>query len=105
LQPDCSLVQTFADDTPDMPVQPCVVDEMGWDFPAPDVHVCYRALTDAEGATATPFDDMSAQCVTVGSNLEQVIERREGVPIPAGTSVDVSCALVAPVGVTCDEVD
>jgi hypothetical protein len=104
LQPDCMLVETFADDTPDAPVLPCLVDDNGWDFPAPEVAVCSRALTDPDGSTPTPFDDMSAQCVTVGSNLEQLIERRDGVPVAAGTSVDVSCALVAPVGVTCDEV-
>ncbi len=103
LQPDCVLVETYADDTPDAPVQPCVVDDAGWDFPAPDVHVCHRALTDPDLSTPTVVDDMSPQCVTVGSNLEQLIERREGVPVAAGTSVNVRCALVAPVGVTCDE--
>jgi hypothetical protein len=66
--------------------------------------VCYRALTDLEQATFTPFDDMSAQCSTVGSNVEFVIERRREVPVAAGTSVEVSCQLEAPVGVACAEI-
>jgi hypothetical protein len=103
LQPDCSLVETHTDG-PDTEVLPCVVGPGAWDFPAPDVHVCYRGLTDGEGATPTLIDDMSPQCVTVGSNLEQVIERRVGIPVAAGTSVEVSCQLAAPIGTTCDEI-
>jgi hypothetical protein len=104
LEPDCSLVETFATGAPDEVVPACVLFDDGWDFPAADVDTCYRALTDVDASTATVFDDMSAQCVTVGSNAELTIERREGVPIPAGTSIRVSCQLEAPVGVTCAEV-
>lgn len=103
LEPDCSLVETFADGEPDRIVPPCLVLGDTWDFPAPDVHACSRALTDASASTPTPLDDMSAQCVTIGSNVELTVERREGVPIPAGTAIAVSCQLEAPVGVTCDE--
>jgi hypothetical protein len=104
LEPDCSLVETFATGAPDEVVPACVLFDDGWDFPAADVDTCYRALTDVDASTATVFDDMSAQCVTVGSNAELTIERREGIPIPAGTSIRVSCQLEAPVGVTCAEV-
>ena len=103
LQPDCRLVEAFADGQPDREVAPCVVTEAGWDYPAPDVHVCALALSDAEGLTPSPVDDMSPQCVTLGSNLELVIQRREGIPVPAGTAVRVHCDLDAPVGVSCDE--
>jgi hypothetical protein len=103
-QPECSLVETFTDAVPDSQVLPCVETELGWDFPTPELHVCYRALTDTGGQTATAFDDMSAQCVTLESNLELVVERRDGVPVAAGTAVGVTCQLDAPVGVTCDEV-
>jgi len=101
LQPDCYLAETFADAIPDREVVPCVSTDQSWDFPAPDIHVCYRALTDAEGLTPGPADDMSAQCVTVGSNLEIVVERRDGVPVPAGTAVGVRCDLDAPAGESC----
>ncbi|MCX4239276.1 vWA domain-containing protein [Paraliomyxa miuraensis] len=104
LDPDCTLVERFADGTPDQVVPPCLVFDDGWDFPGDDVHTCFRALTDVGESTTTPFDDMTAQCVTIGSNVELDVERREGVPIAAGTSVAVSCQLEAPVGVTCDEV-
>jgi hypothetical protein len=104
LQPDCTLVQAFADGTPDAAVPSCTIFDAGWDFPSPDDDVCHRALTDLDGSTVSKADDMSAQCLTVGSNVEYVIERREDVPIPAGTSVEVKCQLLAPVGTTCDEI-
>ncbi|MEM7153548.1 MAG: hypothetical protein AAF799_11950 [Myxococcota bacterium] len=104
LEPDCTLFETFTGATPDMPVPPCTVLKGGWAFPSPDVDACYLALTDPDESTPNDVDDMSPQCVTVGSNLEFVIERRPGVPIAAGTSVEVSCQLEAPVGTTCDEV-
>jgi hypothetical protein len=104
LQPDCTLVQTFAEGSPDAAVPPCAIFDTGWEFPSEDDDVCYRALIDVDASTVPKADDMSAQCLTVGSNVEYAIERREGVPIPAGTSVEVKCQLLAPVGVTCDEI-
>jgi len=104
LVPDCSLIETFATGEPGVPVPPCLVLETGWDFPAPGAHACVRTLSDVDGSTPSDADDMSAQCLTVGSNVEFVIQRREGVPVAAGTSVEVSCALEAPVGVTCAEI-
>lgn len=101
LQPLCSLVETFTDETPDVQVLPCLPTEWGWDFPSPDTHVCYRGLTDPDAQTPEAIDDMSAQCVTLGANLELVVERREGVPVAAGTAVSVRCELDAPVGTTC----
>jgi hypothetical protein len=101
LQPVCSLVETFADEAPDVQVLPCLPTAWGWDFPTPDTHVCYRGLTDQGAQTPEAIDDMSAQCLTLGANLELVVERREGVPVPAGTAVSVRCELDAPVGTTC----
>ena len=97
-------METFTDELPDREVLECVPTEWGWDFPAPDVHVCYRALTDPGGQTTEGSDDMTPQCVTLHSNLELVVERRDGVPVPSGTAVRVQCQLDAPVGTTCDEV-
>ncbi len=102
LQPSCSLVETFTNELADLPVQPCPATAWGWEFPADDVHVCYRALTDPGLQTPEAIDDMSAQCVTLGANLELVVERREGVPVASGTAVNVRCDLDVPVGTTCD---
>ncbi|MBL4683743.1 MAG: hypothetical protein JKY37_04070 [Nannocystaceae bacterium] len=105
LEPDCILGEQLPDGSPGLAVPPCLVGQDFWDFPSPQQHVCYRPLTDPDGqASVSPFDDMSAQCVTLGSNLEYVIERRDGVPVEAGTSVEVSCTLLAPVGTACDEI-
>ena len=97
-------METFTDALPDREVLPCTLTDFGWEFPVPEVDVCYRALTDPGQVTPGLGDDMSPQCATLRSNLELVIERRLGVPVPAGTAVGVSCQLDAPVGVTCDEV-
>jgi hypothetical protein len=101
LQPVCSLVEAFTDEAPDLQVLPCLPTEWGWDFPTPDTHVCYRSLTDPAVQTPETIDDMSPQCVTLGANLELVVERREGIPVPSGTAVSVRCELDAPVGTSC----
>ena len=106
LEPDCILGEVLPDGSPGFAVPPCIVMDMTWDFPTPADNVCYRALTDPEGLeTVTPFDDMSPQCVTLGSNLEYVVERRPGVGVPAGMSVEVLCTLEAPLGTSCDEIE
>ena len=103
LQPACMLVEKqFADD-PGTVVPKCNVSEQGWQFPTPGANVCYRSLTDRGNATLSPWDNMSAQCRTVGSNLELVVERRDGIPVASGTSVEVRCDLEAPAGVLCED--
>ncbi len=104
LQPSCEVVERFADGQPELAVPPCIVGQGAWEFPSADVNACHRPLTDPSGATTTPFDDMSPQCVTVGSNLEFVVERREDAPVAAGTSVQVTCNLEAPLGTACEDV-
>jgi len=105
LEPDCILGEANPNGSPGLAVPPCIVGLDLWDFPTPADNICYRALTDPEGETATPFDDMSPQCVTLGSNLEYVVERRPGTPVPPGVSVEVGCSLQAPIGTTCDEIE
>ena len=106
LLPSCVLTERFPADSgqSDRLVPPCSIEDDDWVFPGPDVHTCYRALTDADGGTPTEVDDMSPQCVTLGFNLELWIERREGVPVPAGTAIEVHCDLLAPPGVRCEDV-
>jgi hypothetical protein len=106
LQPSCMLVERFPPEEglADRPVEPCVVTLDGWEFPDADAAACYRALVDHDGSTPTPSDDMTAQCITRGFNLELLVERRPGVPIPSGTSIDVDCNLLGQPGLTCDDI-
>jgi hypothetical protein len=106
LQPTCTLVERFPPEAGlvDRPVDPCATTPDGWEFPNDAAAACYRALVDEGGATPTPADDMTPQCITRGFNLELLVERRPGVPIPNGTSVDVDCSLLAPPGVKCEDV-
>lgn len=104
LQPVCTLVERASVDDPGIAVGPCIETDEGWNFPTPAVDVCYRSLTDRNDATLSPFDNMSAQCVTVGSNLELVVERREGAPVATGTAVEVRCDLEAPAGIRCEDI-
>jgi hypothetical protein len=105
LVPSCILTERFPPDSEhdDRGVPPCDVEENDWDFPSDDVHTCYRALTDRDGLTPETVDDMSPQCVTLGFNLELWIERRENIPVPAGTAVEVVCDLLGPPGVRCED--
>lgn len=106
VQPSCRLAEQFPAELgePDRAVEPCVIEGDAWSFPGPNVHSCYRVLDDRDQTTEELVDDMAPHCVTSGFNVELVVERREGIPVPAGTSVDVSCDLVAEPGVTCDDV-
>lgn len=106
LQPDCALIERFAPDAgmADRLVGACVVTDVGWDFPNAAVDACYRALVDVDGSTPTTVDDMTAHCITRGFNLELVVERRPGVPIPSGTAIDVDCNLLALPGIKCEDV-
>ena len=104
LQPGCSVIEERAElDGGDRAVPPCILDNSGWYFPSDDTNLCYRQLTDADNGTPWTHDDMSAQCVSRGSNLEFVLERRENVPIPPGVGVRVDCELDGPVGTPCSD--
>ncbi len=101
LQPTCSVVEQFGDGMPDVTVQACVIDGDTWSFPSEEANACFRRLTDETGATATPLDDLSTQCTTLGAILEFVVERRNDAPVPAGTTVRVTCELAVPLGQVC----
>jgi hypothetical protein len=105
LVPSCILTERFLPESnqADRDVLPCDITDDGWDFPAEDVHACYRILTDPGGQTPDPSDDMSSQCATLGFNLELWVERREDIPVPAGTAVHVVCDLLGPPGVHCED--
>ena len=104
LQPGCTVVEQRGDGSGgDVPVPACSVTNDGWSFPA-GVDICYRELSDADGSTAWIHDDLTPQCFNRGSNLEFVIERREGVPVPPGVGVQVECVLIGQPDQRCDEI-
>lgn len=103
LQPRCTVFEERGEEGGgDIPVQACTVTNSGWDFPL-GLDICFRALTDADESTAWPHDDLTPQCSNRGSNLEFVIERREGVPVPPGVGVQVECVLIGQPDQRCDE--
>lgn len=102
LQPACTIIERIGDAGVQTEVPPCrPLDDGEWDFPQPGVDLCFRSLTDLDEQTPRRDDDVSAQCSARGSNLELVIERRDGAPVPAGSAVEVSCVLTEPEGVPC----
>jgi hypothetical protein len=107
-QPDCEIVEQIGpngggseDAGGDVP--PCrELDDGSWEFPTPDVDLCFRALADTHGQTASRSDDISEQCLGRGSNLELVVERRDDVAVPPGSAIRVQCVLAQPEGTNCD---
>ncbi|MBC8073892.1 MAG: VWA domain-containing protein [Deltaproteobacteria bacterium] len=106
VQPSCQLVEQFPVDLdePDRLVQACQIDGDSWDFPGPLVDVCYRVLDDLDQSTPQLVDDMTTHCSTQEFNLELLVERRPGVPVPSGTSIAVDCDLLGQPGVKCEDV-
>jgi hypothetical protein len=104
LQPGCTVIEERSEvDGGDRAVPACVLDNSSWHFPNEATNLCYRQLTDPDNGTPWTHDDMSPQCVSRGSNLEFVVERREGVPVPPGVGVRVDCQLDGPVGTMCGD--
>lgn len=103
LQYRCSITEEGPGmSTRDVP--PCAQVADAWDFPLGS-EICFRALDDAGGVTTSQSDDMSAQCVTRGSNLEFVVERRDDQPAPPGVGFRVDCRLAGPREYTCEELE
>lgn len=103
LQPQCTVAEQRGDeDGGERDVPACGVTNNGWVMPV-DTDVCYRALVDGDGSTPWTHDDLTPQCANRGSNLEFVIERREGVPVPPGVGVEVECVLIGPQDLSCND--
>jgi hypothetical protein len=101
LQPNCTVREQVLEGV-ELPVERCTLTNDGWRMPA-GAEVCYRMLGDADGSTRTPADDMTAQCITLGANLEVVLERADGGPAPVGSIVRVDCELTGPIGTPCQD--
>jgi len=107
LQHNCQVyeeVLTAEGGTIEYDLPPCELTDTGVRVPE-GADACYRSLTDAEGATATTDDDMSAACVDEGWNLELAIERRDGVPPPSGAVVQARCSVSRLRAVDCPGLD
>ncbi|HET6582838.1 MAG TPA: vWA domain-containing protein [Nannocystaceae bacterium] len=102
LQAACRVVERDSSGEELGAVARCIALGDDWTFPSTSPELCYRALTDKSGATARTYDDMSAQCITQGGNLEIVIERPEGVADTPGRVGQVECPLDRPLGEVCD---
>jgi hypothetical protein len=64
-----------------------------------NVDVCYAMLTDPGGLTAPDADDISAECLAHGYNLEFKLVRR--FPALSGTTVSASCTLAGSPELSC----
>lgn len=100
LAPDCVLEQVDWDETrTELP--PCQRDDQGWvidpetnDYTPPaGEDRCWVWLTDAEGLTSDPYDDMSAECVDNETVGEIKIARRPGANsyMPYDSHVELRC--------------
>jgi len=63
----------------------------GWQLPNDEANPCYRLLIDDEQASATPLDDLPADCADMGWNLGVAIRRRPFAPIDEGRHTVMSC--------------
>ncbi len=89
LQPLCTVTQSSNDGFGTVEE---LIPECGADGSIPpDADVCHVERTDPGAATAAPQDDMNPLCVEAGWNLEFRIQRREGVPGPAGAQIAATC--------------
>jgi len=97
VQAECTVVEERAEaDGGPRVVEGCVVANDGWEFPSLESELCYRSLSDQSQTTSGQQDDMSAQCITRGANLEFLVERREGASVAPGAAVRVDCELTIP---------
>ncbi len=103
LQARCDVTERDTEGNDLGEVPHCIPLGDDWAFPSTSPELCYRALVDHDGSTSWKYDDMSAQCITQGGNLEIVVERPDGVTEMPGREVQVECALERPIGEMCDD--
>jgi hypothetical protein len=101
VQPECTVTETLPGNTDDENIlEECARDAAGaymyenddYVQPNDDVNVCFVMLTDRDGFTASPYDDVDATC-DPSVNLEFKIARRPGFPAEGGTKISAKCSL------------
>jgi hypothetical protein len=91
LQPECIVEQQLHHGDTTM-VPRCDVQDGEYVMPTAEDDVCFAYLTDAE-QEGDPLDDMADECIEDGWNLQFVIVRRDGVPVPHGSALTADCQL------------
>ncbi|KIG12856.1 hypothetical protein DB30_00974 [Enhygromyxa salina] len=78
-----------------------VIEDGDFVMPSDDVDVCFAMLTDPHGTTSATADDISAECLDRGHNLEFTVARRPGVPGVAASRLVTTCTLSNEPAVSC----
>jgi len=89
LEPNCQLYEENFDNTR-TPISECMEVGGAWTAPAGKT-VCFATLTDKTNATPSKIDNMSAECIDKGFNLEFILIRSAAAP--AGTTISAACEL------------
>ena len=76
------------------------------DYTMPDDNAteCYALLID-QAAAGSVLDDMSAECIAEGYNLEFKLARKQGFPAQGGSTVSAQCILSELPEVDCPNLD
>lgn len=101
VQPECYLREV--QDEVETAIPECSVLDGEWVLPDADTDICYGIVSDDDGSTTTTRDDMSAECIDDGWNLEFKIVRREGVAALPDARVEATCQLAELPSVTCPD--
>jgi hypothetical protein len=103
LEPACALREEAPG--PDGSVQHTAIPQCaGRELPSDDVDACFIPLTDGTAGayiTDDTEDDMSDVCSDEGWNLEFLLLRRPGFPMPAGATIFADCELSAAKEIDC----
>lgn len=101
-EPDCVLERVDTNDALEpviVPISTCERDANGWvldegsyNFTIPDGQsFCWAWLTDTNGTTANPYDDMSPECVESERPAEYKLAARPGSLIPYDSYYQLRC--------------
>lgn len=74
-------------------------------MPSDDVNLCFAMMVDAGGQSASPYDDMSDECIQDALNLEFKIARRPGFPATGSSTIHASCVASELPQVDCPNLD
>lgn len=87
LEADCTVTETRPGEAA-RALPACAVNGSYFEVPAGE-EACFAVLTDGEGGTPSPLDDLSPECVDQGHRAEIVVIRRSAAP--DATCLEVRC--------------
>lgn len=88
IEPNCQVFEVDHAAQNRIEVQKCEEVDGNWTVPA-GATVCFAELIDPGNQTPSPLDDMSAECVADGFNLEFQVVR--AAPAPSGATFEATC--------------